>query len=75
MANHKKINLKDCAYMVAEAWILVKAVTLRRAWNKLKGISTEEEKESEKKEKEAAESKDKTRMTRTRHLKNSEPFF
>lgn len=50
LANHKKLNLKDCAYMVAEAWSLVKAVTLRRAWNKLKGISTEEEKEKEREE-------------------------
>ena len=50
LANHKKNNLKDCAYMVAEAWSLVKAVTLRRAWNKLKGISTEEEKKKEREE-------------------------
>lgn len=57
LVNHKKLNLKDCAYMVAEAWSLVKAATLRRAWNKLKGISTEEEKEKEKKEKEAQENK------------------
>lgn len=57
LVNHKKLNLKDCAYMVAEAWSLVKAVTLRRAWNKLKGISTDEEKEKEKKEKEAQEKK------------------
>lgn len=28
MTNHKNLNLKDCAYMVAEAWSLVKAVTL-----------------------------------------------
>lgn len=55
LAYHKKINLKDCAYMVAEAWSLVKEVTLRRAWNKLKGISTEEEKDKEKKGKEDLE--------------------
>lgn len=41
LGNPKKINLKDCAYMVAEA----KAVTLTHVWNKLKGISTEDEKE------------------------------
>ncbi|CAB3221927.1 unnamed protein product [Arctia plantaginis] len=30
LANHSKINLKDCCYMVAEAWSLVTAVTLRQ---------------------------------------------
>lgn len=34
--------------MVAEAWHLVKPEILRRAWNKLRGISTEEEKTKEK---------------------------
>uniref|UniRef100_A0A1B6LJJ7 HTH CENPB-type domain-containing protein n=1 Tax=Graphocephala atropunctata TaxID=36148 RepID=A0A1B6LJJ7_9HEMI len=50
VAQHKKINLKDCSYMVAEAWSMVKATTLRRAWNKLKGISTKEELQKEKEE-------------------------
>ncbi|XP_050536842.1 jerky protein homolog-like [Daktulosphaira vitifoliae] len=45
LANHSKINLKDCCYMVAEAWSLVTAVTLRRAWNKLKGLPSEKNKE------------------------------
>lgn len=44
LANHSKINLKDCCYMVAEAWSLVMAVTLRRAWNKLKGLPSEKNK-------------------------------
>lgn len=60
LSNRKKINLKDCAYMVAEAWSLVKSVTLRRAWNKLKGTSTEDEKEKEKAEKEAQENEKET---------------
>ncbi|KAG5888217.1 hypothetical protein JTB14_035568 [Gonioctena quinquepunctata] len=30
LENHSKINLKDCCYMVAEAWSLVTAVTLRQ---------------------------------------------
>lgn len=30
--------------MVAEAWSLVTAVTLRRAWNKLKGLPSEKNK-------------------------------
>lgn len=34
--------------MVAEAWNLVKPEILRRAWNKLRGISTEEERAKEK---------------------------
>lgn len=53
VAQHKKINLKDCCYMVAEAWNLVKPETLRRAWNKLKGTSTEEEKAEEKSDRES----------------------
>uniref|UniRef100_A0A1B6KPH3 DDE-1 domain-containing protein n=1 Tax=Graphocephala atropunctata TaxID=36148 RepID=A0A1B6KPH3_9HEMI len=53
LANHKKLNLKDCPYMVAEAWSLVKAVILRCAWNKLKGMSTEEEKKKQTNEKKA----------------------
>lgn len=48
VVQHKKINLKDCSNMVAEAWNLVKPEILRRAWNKLRGISTEEEKAKEK---------------------------
>lgn len=38
--------------VLAESWSLVKPITLKRAWNKLKGISTKEEKEKEKREKE-----------------------
>lgn len=39
----KKINLKDSAYMAAEAWNSVSAVTLKKAWNKiLSDIETEE---------------------------------
>lgn len=48
VVQHKKINLKDYSNMVAEAWNLVKPEILRRAWNKLRGISTEEEKGKEK---------------------------
>lgn len=58
--NHKKINLKDCAYMVAEAWSLVKTETLRRAWNKLKGLSTEQEKEKERAEQDAQQQENET---------------
>lgn len=54
LANHKKIDLKDYVYMVAEAWSLVKAV-IRTCVEQVKGISTEEEKEKEKKEKEVQE--------------------
>jgi len=50
LTSHKKLNLKDCAYMVVESWSLVTAVTLTLAWNKLKSIATEEEKEKQKKE-------------------------
>ncbi|XP_039761883.1 jerky protein homolog-like [Pararge aegeria] len=35
LANHSKINLKDCCYMVAEAWSLVTAVTLRQEIRKM----------------------------------------
>lgn len=48
VVQHKKINLKDYSNMVAEAWNLVKPEILSRAWNKLRGISTEEEKAKEK---------------------------
>lgn len=48
VVQHKKINLKDCSNMVAEVWNLVKPEILRRAWNKLRGISTEEEEAKEK---------------------------
>ncbi|KAK9719658.1 hypothetical protein QE152_g22558 [Popillia japonica] len=58
------MNLKECAYMVGEAWSLVKAVedvgghinklgAWLRQWKMLEGISTEGEKEKKKKEKEA----------------------
>ncbi|GBP77374.1 Jerky protein homolog-like [Eumeta japonica] len=46
---NSKINLKDCCYMVAEAWSLVTPVTLRRAWNKLKGLPSEKTKKNLKK--------------------------
>lgn len=55
LANHSKINLKDCCYMVAEAWSLVTAVTLRRAWNKLKGLPSEKNKKKESEENEKQE--------------------
>ncbi|CAH0725634.1 unnamed protein product, partial [Brenthis ino] len=55
LANHRKINLKDCCYMVAEAWSLVTAVTLRRAWNKLKGLPSEKNKKKESEENEKQE--------------------
>lgn len=32
---YKKINLKDCCYMLVEAWNSVNSRTLMRAWNKL----------------------------------------
>jgi len=31
----KQINLKDCCYMLVEAWKSVESQTLKRAWNKL----------------------------------------
>lgn len=34
--------------MVTETWNLVKIATIKRAWNKLKGISFEEEVQKEK---------------------------
>ncbi|XP_063233601.1 jerky protein homolog-like [Bacillus rossius redtenbacheri] len=55
LANHSKINLKDCCYMVAEAWSLVTALTLRRAWNKLKGLPSEKNKKKESEENEKQE--------------------
>ncbi|KAG5898351.1 hypothetical protein JTB14_034332 [Gonioctena quinquepunctata] len=55
LENHSKINLKDCCYMVAEAWSLVTAVTLRRAWNKLKGLPSEKNKKKESEENEKQE--------------------
>ncbi|CAB3220360.1 unnamed protein product [Arctia plantaginis] len=55
LANHSKINLKDCCNMVAEAWSLVTAVTLRRAWNKLKGLPSEKNKKKESEENEKQE--------------------
>ncbi|CAH1996004.1 unnamed protein product [Acanthoscelides obtectus] len=45
----------DCCYMVAEAWSLVTAVTLRRAWNKLKGLPSEKNKKKESEENEKQE--------------------
>lgn len=33
----KKINLKDCSYMIAEAWSLLTEDNLKRAWNKIFG--------------------------------------
>ena len=48
LAHHKKIDLKDWSYMVVEACSLVKSTTLRRAWNKLKGISTKQEVQKDK---------------------------
>lgn len=50
--------------MMAEAYSLVIAVTLRHAWNKLKDISTEDKEREE---------TGKERMTRL--LRNSETFF
>ncbi|XP_041973405.1 gamma-aminobutyric acid receptor subunit alpha-2 [Aricia agestis] len=58
LANHSKINLKDCCYMVAEAWSLVTAVTLRRAWNKLKGLPSEKNKKKENEKQEYGEDDD-----------------
>ncbi|CAB3232818.1 unnamed protein product [Arctia plantaginis] len=55
LANHSKVNLKDCCYMVAEAWSLVTAVTLRRACNKLKGLPSEKNKKKESEENEKQE--------------------
>ncbi|KAG5898696.1 hypothetical protein JTB14_030646 [Gonioctena quinquepunctata] len=55
LENHSKINLKDCCYMVAEAWSLVTALTLRRAWNKLKGLPSEKNKKKESEENEKQE--------------------
>nr|CAH7742579.1 unnamed protein product [Callosobruchus chinensis] len=55
LANNSKINLKDCCYIVAEAWSLVTAVTLRRAWNKLKGLPSEKNKKKESEENEKQE--------------------
>ncbi|GBP29919.1 Jerky protein homolog-like [Eumeta japonica] len=55
LANHSKINLKDSCYMVAEAWSLVTPVTLRRAWNKLKGLPSEKNKKKESEENEKQE--------------------
>ncbi|KAJ8897474.1 hypothetical protein PR048_002820 [Dryococelus australis] len=43
VAHRQKLYLKDCSYMVAEVWNLVKTTTLKRAWNKLKGLSTKDE--------------------------------
>lgn len=44
---YKKINLKDCCYMIADSWNMVKSVSLKRAWNKINGTSTnEQERES-----------------------------
>ncbi|XP_053968717.1 jerky protein homolog-like [Anastrepha ludens] len=45
---HKNINIKDCCYMVADAWTSVKAITLKRAWNKINGISTQQQIQEEK---------------------------
>ncbi|XP_053969096.1 jerky protein homolog-like [Anastrepha ludens] len=45
---HKNINIKDCCYMVADAWSSVKAITLKRAWNKINGISTQQQIQEEK---------------------------
>nr|CAH7713126.1 unnamed protein product [Callosobruchus chinensis] len=41
--------------LVAEAWSLVTAVTLRRAWNKLKGLPSEKNKKKESEENEKQE--------------------
>ncbi|CAH1967063.1 unnamed protein product [Acanthoscelides obtectus] len=35
IAFFKSINLKDCCYMIVEAWNLVSPSTLKKAWNKL----------------------------------------
>lgn len=40
VVHHQNFDLKDCSYMVVQAWSLVKSTILRRAWNKLKSIST-----------------------------------
>lgn len=50
--SYKKINLKDCCYMIADSWNMVKSVSLKRAWNKINGTSTKEQLELEKQAKE-----------------------
>lgn len=32
---HKKLNLKDCSYLIASAWSSITNITLERAWRKL----------------------------------------
>ncbi|MFS1564304.1 MAG: hypothetical protein ACL7AX_13000 [Candidatus Arsenophonus phytopathogenicus] len=44
---YKKINLKDCVYMAADAWNEIKNVTLKRAWRKLNGLSEDENENNE----------------------------
>ena len=39
----KKLNLKDCCYMVADAWNTLTPMILRKAWNKLVGEIEDEE--------------------------------
>ena len=43
VAYHKKIDLKDCCYIIADSWNLIKPVTLKREWNKINGIPTKQQ--------------------------------
>ena len=40
----KSLNIKECIYMVAEAWENIEQQSLARAWNKLMGTSSPSEK-------------------------------
>ncbi|XP_049812771.1 jerky protein homolog-like [Schistocerca nitens] len=42
-AQKQKLNLKDCSYILAEAWNLVTTFSFKKAWHKLKCISTKDE--------------------------------
>nr|CAD7602890.1 unnamed protein product [Timema genevievae] len=52
---YKKINMKDCCYMIAEAWNQVKNLTMKRAWKRINGTSTKEQLELEKQKEKANE--------------------
>ncbi|XP_046393146.1 jerky protein homolog-like [Ischnura elegans] len=56
------INLKDCSYMIAEAWNSVNRKVLQRAWYKLKGTSTKKEQQKEREERKREEDEEKNTL-------------
>ena len=47
VAFSKKLNLKDCCYMLAESWELMTVDNLKNAWNKLWSIEETDKNDSE----------------------------